>query len=60
MLRVNKKYKNRVIKLKKKNPLWGRRTIAFVLREENNGKKIISPSGVQKLLERAGLWRNKS
>jgi len=54
--KIDKKIKNRVIELKKQHPLWGRRTIAFVLHEENNGKKIISPSGVQKILERAGLW----
>jgi len=49
--KIDKKIKNRVIELKKQHPLWGRRTIAFVLHEENNGKKIISPSGVQKILE---------
>lgn len=58
--RINKKYKNRVVELKKKHPLWGRRTIAFIICNENNGKKIISPSGVQKILERAGLWKGKS
>jgi transposase len=26
---------------------------------KNNGKRIISPSGVQKILERASLWKNK-
>jgi len=54
--RVNEKYKDRIIELKKKHPLWGRRTIALVICNENNGKKIISPSGVQKILEKAGLW----
>ena len=58
--KIDKKYKNRVIELKKKHPLWGRRTIAFVIRNENNSKNIISPSGVQKVLEKAGLWGNKS
>jgi len=53
---INKKYKDRIIELKKKHPLWGRRTIALVICNENNGKKIISPSGVQKILEKAGLW----
>jgi transposase len=57
--KIDKKYKNRVIELKKKHPLWGRRTIAFLIRNENNGKNIISPSGVQKVLEKAGLWKNK-
>lgn len=55
--RINKKYKDRIIELKKKHPQWGRRTIASVICNENNGKKIISPSGVQKILERAGLWK---
>ena len=54
--RVNKKYRDRIIELKKKHPLWGRRTIALVICNENKGKKIISPSGVQKILEKAGLW----
>jgi len=54
--RINKKYKDRIIKLKKKHLLWGRRTIALVICNENKGKKIISPSGVQKILEKAGLW----
>ena len=57
--KIDEKYKNRIIELKKKHPLWGRRTIAFVISNENNGKKIISPSGVQKVLEKAGLWKNK-
>jgi len=56
--RINEKYKDRIIELKKKHPLWGRRTITLVIRNENNGKKIISPSGVQKILEKAGLWKN--
>ena len=54
--KVPEKYACRVIELKKKNSNWGRRTIASVIREENNGKKVISPGGVQKVLERAGLW----
>ena len=58
--KIGKKYKNRVIELKKEHPLWGRRTIAFLISNENNGKKIISPSGVQKVLEKAGLWGIKS
>ena len=58
--RINKKYKNRLVELKKEHPLWGRRTIASIICNENNGKKIISPSGVQKILERAGLWKGKS
>jgi len=57
--RIIEKYKDRIIELKKKHPLWGRRTIASVICNENNGKKIISPSGVQKILENAGLWKNK-
>jgi transposase len=56
--RINKKYKDRIIELKKKHPHWGRRTIASIIRNENNGKKIISPSGVQKILEKASLWKN--
>ena len=58
--KIDKKFKSRVIELKKKHPLWGRRTIAFFMRTENNGKSIISPSGVQKVLEKAHLWKNKS
>jgi len=54
--RINKKSKDKIIELKKKHPQWGRRTIASVICNENNVKKIISPSGVQKILERAGLW----
>ena len=57
--RVPEKYAFRIIELKKINPNWGRRTIASVIREENNGKKVISPGGVQKVLERAGLWGKK-
>lgn len=57
--KIDKKYKNRVIELKKEHPLWGRRTIAFLC-NENYDKNIISPSGVQKVLEKAGLWKNKS
>jgi len=54
--RVPEKYACRVIELKKKNPNWGRRIIASVIVKENNDKKVISPGGVQKVLERAGLW----
>ena len=54
--RVPEKYAHRAIELKKKNPDWGRRTIASVIIKENNNKKVISPGGVQKVLERAGLW----
>jgi len=57
--RIIEKYKNEVIELKKKHPGWGRRTIASIICNESNGKKIISPSGVQKVLERSGLWKNK-
>src|SRR5665648_16398 len=57
--RISEIYKNRVIYLKKKHPLWGRRTIALVICNENNGKKIISTSGVQKILEKAGLWEKE-
>ena len=53
--RVPEKYALRVIELKKKNPKWGRRTIASVIRRENINN-VISPGGVQKVLERAGLW----
>jgi len=57
--RVSEKYASRAIELKKKNPNWGRRTIASVIVKENNNKKIISPGGVQKVLERTGLWGKK-
>lgn len=57
--RVPEKYARRAIELKKKNPNWGRRTIASVIVKENNNKKVISPGGVQKVLERAGLWDKK-
>ena len=57
--RINEKYKNRIIELKKKHPQWGRRTIASVICNENKGKRIISPSGIQKVLEKVGLWKNK-
>jgi transposase len=57
--RVPEKYACRAIELKKKNPSWGRRTIASVIAKENNNKKVISPGGVQKVLERAGLWGKK-
>jgi len=57
--RVPEKYAHRVIELKKKNPNWGRRTIASVIIKENNNKKVISPGGVQKVLERARLWGKK-
>jgi len=55
--RVPEKYASRAIELKKKNPNWGRRTIASVIIKENNDKKVISSGGVQKVLERAGLWK---
>lgn len=57
--RVPEKYASRAIELKKKNPNWGRRTIASVIVKENNNEKVISPGGVQKVLERAGLWDKK-
>jgi len=57
--RVPEKYASRAIELKKKNPNWGRRTIAWVIKKENNNKKVISPGGVQKVLERIGLWGKK-
>jgi transposase len=57
--RINKKYKARIIELKKKHSQWGRRTIASVICNENNSKKIISPSGVQKILEKVGLWKTQ-
>ena len=57
--RVPGKDASRAIELKKKNPNWGRRTIASVMVKENNNRKIISPGGVQRVLERAGLWGKK-
>lgn len=53
--RVPEKYALRVVELKKINPKWGRRTIATVMNGENKSH-VISPGGVQKVLERAGLW----
>ena len=53
--RIPEKYALRVIELKKINPNWGRRTVAKVLNGETK-INVISPGGVQKVLERAGLW----
>ena len=53
--RIPEKYALRVIELKKINPNWGRRTIAKVLNRETK-INVISPGGVQRVLERAGLW----
>ena len=53
--RVPEKYALRAIELKKKNPKWGRRTIASVINGENKSN-VISPGGVQKVLERVSLW----
>ena len=53
--RIPEKYALRVIELKKINPNWGRRTIAKVLNGETK-INVISPGGVQRVLERAGLW----
>jgi len=58
--RISEKYKNEIIELKRNHPQWGRRTIASVICNKNNSKKIISPSGVQKVLEKAGLWKNET
>jgi len=56
--KINRKFINEVIEVKKKHPRWGRRTITSIICNENNGKKVISPSGVQKILEKAGWWKN--
>ncbi len=56
--RIPEKYSLRAIELKKKNSKWGRRTIATVINMENN-HKVISPGGVQKVLERADLWKKR-
>ena len=53
--RIPEKYALRAIELKKINPKWGRRTIASVINQENNNN-VISPGGVQKVLERVSLW----
>jgi len=53
--RVPEKYALRVIELKKKNSKWGRRTISSVINGENKSN-VISPGGVQRVLERADLW----
>lgn len=53
--RIPKKYALRAIELKKKNTKWGRRTIASVINGENKNN-VISPGGVQKVLERVSLW----
>ena len=53
--RIPEKYTYRAIELKRKNPRWGRRTIAAVMNRENGGN-VISPGGVQRVLKRAGLW----
>jgi len=31
----------------------------FGYMQENSGKKIISPSGIQKILEKADLWKKE-
>ena len=56
--RMTGKYANRAIELKIKNLQWGRRTIAAVINMENK-HKVISPGGVQKVLERADLWKKR-
>ena len=53
--RISEKYALRAIELKKKNPKWGRRAIGLVMNRENKSN-VISPGGVQRVLERAGLW----
>ncbi len=53
--RIPEKYALRVIEIKRLNPKWGRRTIASVINGENK-RNVISPGGVQRVLERAGLW----
>ena len=54
--RIPEKYALRAIELKKTNPKWGRRTIASVINQKNNNN-VISPGGVQKVLERVSLWK---
>ena len=56
--RVSEKYARKTIELKLKNHKWGRRTIAAVINMENK-HKVISPGGVQKVLERANLWKKR-
>lgn len=56
--RIPEKYALRAIELKKKNTKWGRRTIASVINGENKSN-VISPGGVQKVLERVSLWNKK-
>ena len=53
--RIPENYALRAIELKKINSKWGRRTIATVINEENKSN-VISPGGVQKVLERVSLW----
>ena len=57
--RVSENLSLRVIELRKKNSKWGRRTIASAINRENDSH-VISPGGVQKVLERSGFWHRKA
>jgi transposase len=44
-----------VCELRRAHPDWGRRRIAQALRNEH-GRQVVSPSGVESVLRRSGLW----
>ncbi|MGC9337785.1 MAG: helix-turn-helix domain-containing protein [Candidatus Cloacimonadia bacterium] len=53
---VDPVYAARAIEFKKEHPDWRRRTIAYMIRKEHDWSPVISPSGVRKVLIRAGMW----
>lgn len=53
--RIKKEVQEKVKELKKANKKWGRRRIADEITKENNWVALVSPSSVQRILEKAGL-----
>ena len=49
-----------VIKLRRENPDWGKERIAKALAEANNAESSASPNTIRRILQDAGLWKNRS
>jgi len=55
-IRVAQEIQEKVVKMKKERPEWGKRRIADELSKENSWVPVISPNAVRRILVENGLW----
>lgn len=55
--RVATEIRDKVLELKKAHKEWGKRRLSDEMKKANNWVPLISPNGVRRVLQDAGLWK---